>query len=234
MIHSFQDILKLGALVGAFLSVAIIVWYLAVRPPLGRMAKVLLFLGLGVFPAGVSLMGNIAGFEYTKTANFCGSCHVMGPYVRNATDAKAESLSSAHSRNKWFGHDSCYTCHADYGMFGAISTKMNGMKHMYHYITSYVGTGPDGEGGPPLKLYKRKDLEAGKLTEAEFNKQVNGMCKQCHSASNPKWLATGGHDGMVEDLRADKALCIDCHNDIHPLALHRRPKTAMNTTEVKP
>ncbi len=233
MIHSFTDLLKLGALAGAALSVAIIVWYLAVRPPLGRLAKVLLFLGLGVFPAGVALMGNIAGFEYTKTRAFCGSCHVMGPYVRDAADPKSGSLASAHSRNKWFGHDSCYTCHADYGMFGAVATKVNGMKHLSHYLTDYANTGPDGEGGKPLKLYKRRDLEEKRLTEEEFTRHVNGVCGQCHSTEDPIWLAAGGHEGVVADVRAGKAACIDCHGEIHPLALHRRPRTAMRE-EAKP
>ncbi len=227
MIHSFQDLLKLGALVGAALSVLIIMWYLFTRPPLGRLAKVLLFLGLGVFPAGVALMGNIAGFEYTKTRQFCGSCHVMGPYVRDAADGKSSSLASAHSRNKWFGHDSCYTCHADYGMFGAVTTKMTGMSHLFHYVTDYANTGPDGEGGKPLKLYKRQDMEAKRITEAQFTKHINGVCNQCHSMEDPIWVAAGGHEGVIADIRADKAACIDCHSDIHPLALHRRPKTAM-------
>ncbi len=229
MIHSFSDLLKLGSLVGAALSVLIIVWYLAVRPPLGRLAKVLLFFGLGVFPAGVALMGNIAGFEYTKTRDFCGSCHVMGPYVRDAASGKSGSLASAHSRNKWFGHDSCYTCHADYGMFGAVSTKVNGMKHLFHYVTDYANTGPDGEGGKPLKLYKRQDMEAKRITEEQFTHHVNGVCNQCHSMDDPIWLAAGGHEGVVADVKADKALCIDCHGDIHPLALHRRPRQAMAT-----
>lgn len=233
MIHSFDDLLKLGALSGALLSILIIVWYLAKRPPLGRLAKVLLFLGLGVFPLGVALMGNIAGFEYTKTRQFCGSCHVMGPYVRDAGDPGSRSLASAHGRNKWFGHDNCYTCHADYGMFGAVTTKITGMSHLYHYITAYAGTGPDGEGGPTLKLYKRQDIEKKKLTEEQFTKYVNGICKQCHSALDPIWLASGAHEGVAEDVRADRSACIDCHSEIHPTAVHRRPKQA-KAGEVKP
>jgi cytochrome c-type protein NapC len=233
MIHSFSDLLKLGSLVGAALSVLIIVWYLAIRPPLGRLAKVMLFFGLGVFPSGVALMGNIAGFEYTKTRDFCGSCHVMGPYVRDAGDGRSGSLASAHSRNRWFGHDSCYTCHADYGMFGAVSTKVNGMKHLFHYVTDYANTGPDGEGGKPLKLYKRQDMEAKRITEEQFTRHVNGVCTQCHSTEDPIWIAAGGHEGVVADVRADKAVCIDCHGDIHPQALHRRPRQAM-AREAKP
>jgi cytochrome c-type protein NapC len=226
MIHSFEDVLKLGALSGALLSVLIIVWYLVKRPPLGRLAKVLLFLGLGVFPLGVALMGNIAGFEYTKTRQFCGSCHVMGPYVRDAGDVASKSLASAHGRNKWFGHDNCYTCHADYGMFGAVTTKITGLKHLFHYVTEYAGTGPDGEGGRPIKLYKRQDLDAKKLTDEQFAQYVNGICMKCHSASNPIWAEAGGHAGIADDVKSGKAVCIDCHTEIHPTALHRRPKQA--------
>lgn len=47
MIHSIPDLLRLGALAGAAVSFAIILWYLSKRPPLGRLAKVMLFLGLG-------------------------------------------------------------------------------------------------------------------------------------------------------------------------------------------
>jgi cytochrome c-type protein NapC len=227
MIHSIDDLLKLGALTGAAFSVLIIVWYLVKRPPLGRLAKVLLFLGLGVFPLGVALLGNIAGYEYTKTRQFCGSCHVMGPYVRDAGEPGSKSLASAHGRNKWFGHDNCYTCHADYGMFGAVTTKITGLKHLFHYVTEYAATGPDGEGGKPIKLYKRQDLEAKRITEEQFTKYMNGVCKQCHSASNPIWYETGAHAGVADSLRADTSACIDCHSDIHPLALHRRPKQAM-------
>ncbi|HTP52867.1 MAG TPA: NapC/NirT family cytochrome c [Anaeromyxobacteraceae bacterium] len=233
MIHSFQDLLKIGALAGAAVSIAIIVWYLAKRPPLGRLAKMLLFLGLGVFPTGVALMGNIAGFEYTKTRQFCGSCHVMGPYVRDAGDASSKSLASAHSRNKWFGHDSCYTCHADYGMFGAVATKVTGLSHLYHYVTEYATTGPDGEGGRPLKLYKRQDMEKKKITEEQFTRHLNGICKQCHSTDDPIWIAAGAHEGALADLRTEKVACIDCHSDIHPTALHRRQKQA-RTEEGKP
>jgi len=220
-IHNIEQLLKAVALVSAVIAAIIIVWYLVRRPHLHRATKLLLLLGLGVFPAVVSLTGNIAGFEYTLSRPFCGSCHVMGPYLRDAEDPKSKSLASIHSHNDRFGENSCYTCHADYKMFGAITTKMNGMRHLFKYVTEYASTGPDGEGGPAIKLYKRHDLEEKRITEELFNQQMNGMCMQCHSSHAAIWVEK--HEAVADDVRAFKTLCIDCHTEIHPLALSRRP-----------
>ena len=220
-IHSIEQLLKLIALVCAACSAAIILWYLVRRPPLGRLTKVLLLLGLGLLPVMVALTGNIAGYEFTLSRPFCGSCHVMGPYMRDAEDPKSQSLAAIHSRNHRFGEQSCYTCHADYDMFGAVTTKLNGMKHLYAYITEYASTGPDGEGGPPIKLYKRHDMEAGKITTAQFNQRMNGVCGQCHSTYAAGWVEK--HGAFADDIRTNAQICIDCHSDIHPLALTRRP-----------
>jgi len=220
-IHNTEQLLKAVALVSAVIAAIIILWYLVRRPPLGRLTKSLLLVGLGVFPAVVSLTGNIAGFEYTLSRPFCGSCHVMDPYLRDAQDLNSKSLASIHSHNHRFGENSCYNCHADYKMFGAVTTKMNGMKHLLKYVTEYANTGPDGEGGPPIKLYKRHDLEEKRITEEQFNTQMNGMCMQCHSSRAAIWVEK--HEAFAEDVRAMKQLCIDCHSEIHPLALSRRP-----------
>src|SRR5215208_5866338 len=172
-IHSIEQLLKLTALVASVISILILLWYLVRRPPLGRLTKVMLLFGLGVMPIGVALTGNIAGFEYTLKRPFCGSCHVMLPYIRDAEDPNSNSLAAIHSRNHRFGEESCYNCHADYQMFGAITTKLNGMRHLFAYITEYANTGPDGEGGPPIHTY------------TPFS---NGSCMQCHSTSLAGWL----------------------------------------------
>jgi cytochrome c-type protein NapC len=218
-IHNTESLLKAVALVSALIAIAIIVWYLVRRPPLGRLTKVLLLLGLGVLPGIVSLAGNIAGFEYTLSRPFCGSCHVMGPYLRDAEDPASKSLAAIHSRNHKFGENSCYNCHADYQMFGAITTKMTGMKHLMKYVTQYANTGPNGEGGPLIKLYKREDVEHGKMTEDQFSRHMNGVCMQCHSTFSAIWAEK--HEAFAGDIRGFKQVCIDCHNEIHPTALSR-------------
>ncbi len=204
-IHSTEDVLRLAALVSALIAIAILVWYLLTRPALGRSTKIVLLFGLGVMPFAVALAGNIAGFEYTLKREFCGSCHVMLPYTEDAADPTSNSLAAIHSRNSAFGHESCYTCHADYQIFGAMTTKMNGMKHLFMYITEYSNTGPYGEGGPKIHMYK------------PFQ---NGMCTRCHSTTAPRWAAVEDHSGAIEDIRKGDVKCIDCHGgeNIHPRA----------------
>ena len=208
-IDSVEQLLKMAALVCAAISAAILVWYLLRRPQLNRPVKVLLLLGLGVMPAGVALTGNIAGYEYTLKRPFCGSCHVMGAYVRDASNPESKSLAAIHSRNHRFGEESCYVCHADYKIFGAVTTKLNGLKQLYYYVTEYAYTGPDGEGGPTIHLYK------------PFK---NGSCEQCHSTSAPRWSKVEDHQGMLKEIRSGEMSCIDCHSNVHPTALAHRAK----------
>ena len=204
-IHSVEQLLKLTALVCAVIAILILVWYLVRRPPLGRITKVILLFGLGVMPIGVALTGNIAGFEYTLKRQFCGSCHVMLPYTEDAADPRSNSLAAIHSRNHSFGEESCYNCHADYQMFGTMTTKANGLKLLFYYVTEYANTGPYGEGGKPIHMYKKFD---------------NGMCTRCHSTTAPSWMSVGDHQGMLEDIRKGDAKCVDCHagDKIHPRA----------------
>ncbi|GAO04319.1 NapC/NirT family cytochrome c [Anaeromyxobacter sp. PSR-1] len=204
-INTLEQLLKATALVAAAIAVLILAWYLVRRPPLNRTTKVLLLFGLGVMPIGVALTGNIAGFEYTLKRPFCGSCHVMLPYTEDAADPASTSLAAIHSRNHAFGEESCYTCHADYQMFGAMTTKLNGLKHLYFYVTEYANTGPYGEGGPKIHMYKAFQ---------------NGMCTRCHSTTAPRWLANEEHSGMIEEIRSGDAKCVDCHGGekVHPRA----------------
>ena len=202
-VNSLEQLLRVIALLCAAITVITVGWYLWRKPPLGKATKVVLLFGLGVMPLAASLAGNVSGFEYTTSREFCASCHVMLPYTQDAEDPASNSLAAIHSRNGAFGNESCYTCHADYAIFGAATTKANGLKHLYHYVTDYADTGPYGEGGPPIHMYK------------PFQ---NGMCTRCHSTTAPAWSGNEEHAGMVEDLRAGNATCLDCHDDVHPRA----------------
>ncbi len=97
---------------------------------------------------------------------------------------------------------------------------MNGMRHLFRYLTAYANTGPDGEGGPEITLYRREDLEKGKITGEQFAHHMNAVCLQCHSTYSAVWGEK--HGAVAEDLRKDQQRCIGCHDDIHPLALSRR------------
>jgi nitrate/TMAO reductase-like tetraheme cytochrome c subunit len=44
---------------------------------------------------------------------------------------------------------------------------------------------------------------------------------QCHSTTGKRYVEQ--HADQIEQIRNGEIGCIDCHNDIHPLALSRRP-----------
>jgi cytochrome c-type protein NapC len=196
-----HDMFALLALGTAVLATPFLVWYLVRRPTLTRATKVVLFLGIGFFPLLTAGSGNVAGFEATKEKRFCGSCHVMTPYARDTEDPNSTTLASRHSRNEQFGHESCYTCHADYGMFGTVVTKAGGMRHVYEYVfnfhqLSFAAAEP--------KIHIRKPFP-------------NSTCMRCHSTSVPSWNKIGEHAALLDELRTNQVTCVGgCHGPAHP------------------
>jgi cytochrome c-type protein NapC len=186
----------------AIASAAILVGYLVMRPAWSTATKVMLLLGLGVFPIGAAMAGNVEGYERTKARSFCGDCHVMIPHRDDSDDPKSESLSSRHARNKLFGDENCYTCHEDYGMFGTVLTKLGGMRHVWLYYTEYRNTTiPDAK----EKIHIRQPFP-------------NENCMQCHSTEVKLWLQNPDHRETLNDLRADRISCASagCHGYAHP------------------
>jgi hypothetical protein len=192
------------ALFCAVLSGSIIVWYLVKKPPFDFPTQAWLFVGLGVLPLGAALSGNVAGYEATKTVHFCSSCHVMLAHTGDARDPRSQSLAARHSRNPMFGAESCYTCHADYGMFGSVFTKLNGMHHVQKYLTEYHAYTLD-EALPKLALYEPFP---------------NHNCMQCHTTTTKGWLDVRDHAAAVADLRSGTVSCASegCHGYAHPFS----------------
>jgi cytochrome c-type protein NapC len=191
------QMLKAGALASAALAAAILVTWLVRRPALRSGAKLWLFFGLGPLPIATALMGNLASFEVMKERRFCGSCHVMGPFVRDAEDPASGSLAAVHSRNGWFGGESCYVCHADYGMFGMATTKLGGLRHVWDFYTK------DWDSGAQPELYKPYD---------------NHTCMRCHPQSGPRRpLAHEVHARMMGEGQVSCA-AKGCHGPPHPTA----------------
>ena len=191
------------ALISAVIAATILVVYLVRRPRLGGATKLWLLLGLGVFPILTAGAGNIVGFETTEERSFCASCHVMIAHTADSDDSTSLSLSSRHARNKLFGDKNCYTCHANYGMYGTVLTKWGGLKHVYHfYFSGYYS-----------------------MTIAEAKKSIhvnqpfpNKNCMQCHSTKDVLWNATPDHKASLRDVRAGKISCASggCHGLAHP------------------
>lgn len=194
----------------AVLSALLILGYLIKRPPFHAGTQLWLFFGLGVLPMATAVSGNVAGFEATKTVHFCSSCHVMLAHTGDARDPHSQSLAARHSRNRLFGGESCYSCHADYGMFGAVFTKINGMHHVYGYLTEYHA----------------KTLDEA-LAELEMFKPFpNQNCMQCHSTQNRGWLNINDHRASLDGVRKGEISCASagCHGYAHPFTKAAREK----------
>jgi nitrate/TMAO reductase-like tetraheme cytochrome c subunit len=198
------SLFSLAALGCAFVAAAILVVYLVRRPPLSGHTKVWLLLGLGVFPIGAAASGNIQGYETTKQRTFCASCHVMSPETSDSDDPHGSSLSSRHGRNALFGAENCYVCHADYGMFGTVTTKLGGLKHVWKYYSEY----------------RDVSAEDAKQTIRLYKPFANDSCMQCHSTTLDLWQAVPDHKAALEAVRGGRISCASsgCHGYAHPNA----------------
>ncbi|MEZ4438520.1 MAG: NapC/NirT family cytochrome c [Polyangiaceae bacterium] len=186
-------------------AIAILVRYLLKRPPLDFRWRMILFLGLGGFPAGAAITSTVSGMEATTERQFCGSCHTMDPYIWDVADAESQSLAARHGRNPFFGDRNCYVCHADYGMLGYPLTKLNGMKHVYMY---YIG----GWRGKTLEE-SQKEIHISKPYD-------NTNCRQCHSGTLADWSSVPEHLSLKKELESNVVSCASagCHGFAHPFS----------------
>jgi len=193
-----------AALACAAGSAVLLLWFLQRRPALTRTTKLVLLAAIGVLPLATATTGNVAGFEATKTRQFCGSCHVMTPYQHDSEDPTSTTLAARHARNDLFGDFNCYACHADYGMFGTVVTKAGGLRHIYEYVLHYRTT----------------SLEDARRTIHLRTAFSNATCMHCHSTQNPGWRAVKEHASLRERVRDGSVSCASagCHGPAHPFS----------------
>jgi cytochrome c-type protein NapC len=200
-------ILTYLAILAAVAAVAILVAYLIRRPVLGWRTKLWLFAGLGPLPITAAMIGNVANFEVTKDREFCARCHTMTLYAADAADPASGTLAAVHSKNPMFGGQSCYVCHADYGMFGMPLTKLGGMRHVWYYYTQNW----EAPGHAPPKLLKPYSHEA---------------CVQCHPPGGARQPLE--HQVHEQAIMKHEVGCTaaGCHGRPHPV----NPKAAQRAT----
>lgn len=199
-----HDPLALGTIALAAIAAAIMIWFLVKRPALVSSTKMILFAGILVFPVGAASTGNVRGYVASQERPFCGSCHVMIPYTEDSDDPSSNTLAARHARSDLFGNKNCYMCHADYGMFGTVLTKLNGLHHVYEYHLNF-GSMPIEDSIGKIHLYKPFD---------------NTSCLHCHSTKTPGWSKIKDHLGAEDDARAGKLSCASegCHGPAHPFS----------------
>jgi nitrate/TMAO reductase-like tetraheme cytochrome c subunit len=195
----------LAAAIGcAGISTLLVLWFLVRRPALTHATKLVLLAAIGVLPLATASTGNVAGFEATKAREFCGSCHVMTPYKRDSEDPHSTTLAARHARNAMFGDDNCYACHANYGMYGTVITKLGGLRHVYEYVLHY----------------RNMPLDEARRTIHIRTPFENATCMHCHSTENPTWNAVPEHASLLDRLRDGSVSCASegCHGPAHPFS----------------
>jgi nitrate/TMAO reductase-like tetraheme cytochrome c subunit len=212
----------LFALVCAGLAAVLLIWFLIARPALTRGTKLVLLLAIGLLPLGTAANGNVAGYEATKSRKFCSSCHVMTPFGDDSSNPGSTSLAARHGRNAAFGDENCYTCHADYGMFGTVTTKIGGMRHVYEYALHFHQLSLE-EALP--RIHIRQPFP-------------NATCMRCHSTEAPGWRRVGDHRSLIDPLRDGSVSCASsgCHGPAHPFAqvAHLKAEQAAAAAEGAP
>lgn len=196
------------ALTCAAMSAVLLLWFLIKRPALTRATKVVLLFGIGLLPLATAGTGNVAGYKATKSRRFCASCHVMTPYGDDSDNRHSTSLASRHARNELIGDENCYACHADYGMFGTITTKLGGLRHVYEQTFHFRQLSLE-EALPKVKL------------RSPFR---NATCMHCHSTETQLWNAVPEHTSLLREIRGDSVSCASegCHGPAHPFTKKRK------------
>ena len=187
-----SDWIRGVGLVLAVLDVVLLVmiWRMVRRRGVTTASKAMLLGGIVVLPAIVVFLATAHGMQESMTVDACGDCHVMSGHVADLRNPASDSLAAVHYKNRYIQTDQCYTCHSDYGMFGTMSAKLEGLGHVYHNIT--------GDFPKPIKIR---------------SPYSNLRCLSCHGGA-ANFVAKHDKD-MMANLLADKDKCIDCHGPAH-------------------
>jgi nitrate/TMAO reductase-like tetraheme cytochrome c subunit len=167
-----------------------VVWRILRRRGVTSVSKALLFGSILVVPVFVVFLATAHGMQESMTVEACGSCHVMDSHVRDLRDPKSDSLAAMHYKNRDIQEDQCYTCHSDYGMFGTVHAKLDGLGHVWHNAR--------GDYPWPIKIARPYS---------------NLRCLSCHAGAQ-NYLATHEAD-EIPRLATDQDSCLDCHGPAH-------------------
>jgi cytochrome c-type protein NapC len=191
-----------SGIVAAILAVAaVLALMVAVRPAMtrDRSGKILAFLALFILPAVAAFSASWRHLERSKQTDFCLSCHTMSEHGRSLLIDDPSFLPASHYQNNRVPRDqACYTCHKDYTMYGDISAKWRGLRHVY---AQYLGNRPEPS---EIKLY------------SPYN---NRECLHCHAGARSFEQATphNREPGAIAAMKANTMSCLNgkCHEFAH-------------------
>ena len=172
-----------------------------IRPSLTRAAgwKIVAFIGLCVLPALCIVGGMNAHVQRSEQTRFCVSCHVMIPYGQSLYVDDASNIPAQHFQNHRVPVDmACYSCHADYSIYGPLKDKLQGLKRIY---IQYVSTAPD-----PASIRIPGGFQ-------------NAQCLHCHLGAR-NFEENAVHAAMLDSLKSNQTSCLTsgCHDTAHDVA----------------
>lgn len=182
-------------------AVAIYLWVRLPQLSAGHFGRVILLLAMFAMPIGLIQVGISKSINETKKMEFCTSCHEMEVYAISLHIDDPEYLPAVHYQNGLLPRETtCYTCHTDYTLYGDISAKFNGLKHMWvHFFGDVPGPGE-------LKTYTA---------------YPNDNCLQCHQGAR-RFEKKSSHTTKgvtLEMLYSNQKSCVSsgCHDKIHDI-----------------
>jgi cytochrome c-type protein NapC len=189
--------LPLQLIVALIVGLAVVVLlFVGARSLAGQtIGRVVLLVGLVALPILLSA-GNISyGFHQSSTTSFCLSCHEMRDYGKSLFVDNKQAVVAVHYQNRLVDRDTvCYSCHKDYAMFGDVTAKLNGLRHVWaHYIA-----------GVPKKI----EL---------YHPYPNSNCLHCHDDMR-RFVEGPAHKPIMGALYAGTTSCLSCHRIAHDMA----------------
>lgn len=171
----------------------------------GRLKPAIAGAGIVLLPLAAYALSTFLIVENSKSVEFCGSCHVMGPIVKSLDGT--EGLAALHFRTGRISHDeACFVCHSGYGIWGTVNAKLAGLRHMLHTVT--------GNYDVPLELHGTFDINS---------------CLGCHARAQAFRDVEAHRDlDTQKSLLAHEMSCVGiCHDAPHPEAAldGTRPKS---------
>ncbi|MFY9549560.1 MAG: NapC/NirT family cytochrome c [Thermoanaerobaculia bacterium] len=172
------------------LVLLLVIWRKLRRGEVSTVSKALLFGAILVIPVFVVFLATAHGMQESMTVDACGSCHVMDGHVRDLRDPGSDSLAAVHYKNRYIQENHCYTCHSDYGMYGTLRAKLDGLGHVWHNSR--------GDYPRPIRI---------------AHPYSNLRCLSCHGNAQ-NFLAKHEKD-EIPKLLAGQDSCLDCHGPAH-------------------
>jgi cytochrome c-type protein NapC len=182
-------------------SAALIALFVGFRVHLtrSREGKMLAFVALFALPVMAAWAGFSEQMDRAESTKFCLSCHIMSDFGKSLYIDDPSYIPAAHFQNNRVPRDqACYTCHTNYTMFGTVTAKMHGLRHLW---VQYVGTVPKPEN---IKLYD------------PYN---NRECLHCHLGARSFEQASPHNKtaDLLTNIKANKLSCVSsgCHEFVH-------------------